>query len=89
MILDLTDQEQSFLVDVLYETSDVFGDEGDDFERIAELVEAEMNLSPAILDMIDNALDSYRDRHIEFELYAFDTELFEAVADKVGASAGE
>ena len=89
MILDLTDQEQTFLVDVLYETADVFGDEGDDFERIAELVEAEMNLSSEVLNLIDDALNAYRDRHLEFELYAFDGELYEAVADKVGAALSE
>jgi hypothetical protein len=87
MILDLEDEELAFLVDALNDTADVFGDDGEDFEHLVELVEAEANLRKSHLAMIDDAFSSYGDRHREnFDAAA--SALFESVADKIGAALG-
>ena len=86
MILDLDDAEQAFLVDALNDTADVFGD--DDFEALAELVENESNLRSSQIAVINDAFESYHDRHL-MNFGPAEAALYELVADKLGAALGE
>lgn len=88
MILDLDDDEMSFLVDALNDSADVFEDASDLFERLAELVEAEENINRARMGAINDALEAYHDRHAE-NFGPSEHALYESLADKLGAALGE
>ena len=89
MFLELTDEEQLFLVEALNDIAEAFGDddEAEEIEALVELVEAESNLKRSQLAAIDEALSSYNDRHSE-NFSPDDLEIYDAVADKLGAALG-